>query len=1071
MDNKFGRQSAATKARWKERARSFLTVRKDPKVKRPKRPPKLKDTYLANKYSMKALDNALQHGIGWGLSSFVAARPVVALKRSEKRYYVAVDTLPENSAVRSASKGRKRRSCIWNTESKSSKLEVHWGAPRRTLVSFLDMGTVGWSSKYWLYLRQHVRGSWMLDPSHRRWDNVQLNFADSGLGFIKSEAVVVNNVCSGPWQTQGNFGKLKDAAEEFFENASATDPLFMHCYPMIVRDLNGGRLPLDFGSEDHVEATWAGLRDLSMFETQGHHIKLNRWFSLIRRARISLKVYSVFCMILVYIGLHEGWYDSIEESPLVRGFASTCNGGGPAGDAGPGLVAEPSVPQDLPNPMSRSVKHSSAELDKVRDKCKSSMHLAGQILSNRTTRAVLAGICKLCEPVEEQHGKAIVMMKSPAGCLQWYGRMASGDGARHLAECWGACNNMDAMLDLGLASHAQGFAEPHFSLKVCDDITQALQDFCRCMVARELEFIRLFQDWVPNKFAALAYSDEAKGEALQWLCDLWKALCAAEKAAVVNADAWLQDFLQGLQWPMATWARELMVGLDEACFEAVPPDVLEEVQLAFSGPGGTKDVEDQFNAIRKLQRNQQAMKLGRLGIWHRSVHAGVLEEAGKPQVPVTSEDRAKATAECVHADMCDSRKNEFSMGEDALSDFMKGKGWPHPSSQNYLLIPYANTALLQCGGHYNRLKKDWLAQVLHPGSFVVPAAEADNFTEAYWILTSNHFGALAMTAKLRKDGDVQWFELVTTGSQWWQQLQVESLDDWREVHCTTMSAPTAMTQFGARAAPALASSMWLWMVGDVDPISVLEANVARGFKSVGVAVCSKLLTEVGARWTGRKPTLEAEVLHLLMSTICPHLSQAELQLCFEQRKAKHSSAFETDIIEENAALIDDIMQEDEQMDFEKAASGRRTATTRPAIPERSDSDGEAIPEPALPAPGLDGEATPEPAATCPDSEPVTRRLPVFKGNIPVSDARTFCPAAKGVSLSIHQGNVQWQVKYLQRKVRPKSRSCSWSCTAEGLSQLEALKVCLRWVWTIHGSMGGELCPWDLGEPYEWETFE
>ena len=143
MDNKFGRQSAATKARWKDRARSFLTVRKDPKVKRPKRPPKLKDTYLANKYSMKALDNALQHGIGWGLSSFVAARPVVALKRSEKRYYVAVDTLPENSAVRSASKGRKRRSCIWNTESKSSKLEVHWGAPRRTLVGFLDMGTVG----------------------------------------------------------------------------------------------------------------------------------------------------------------------------------------------------------------------------------------------------------------------------------------------------------------------------------------------------------------------------------------------------------------------------------------------------------------------------------------------------------------------------------------------------------------------------------------------------------------------------------------------------------------------------------------------------------------------------------------------------------------------------------------------------------------------------------------------------------------------------------------------------------------------------------------------------------------
>ena len=235
-------------------------------------------------------------------------------------------------------------------------------------------------------------------------------------------------------------------------------------------------MPLEFGTEEHIEATWASLRDLPMFETQGHHIKLNRWFSLIRRARISLKVYSVFCMILVYIGLHEGWYDSVEESPLVRGFASTATGGRPDCDPGTGLGAEPSVPQDLPNPQSRSVKHSSAELDKVRDRCKSSMHLAGQILSNRVTRAVLAGICRLCEPVEEQHGKALVMMKTPAGCLQWYGRMASGQGAMHLAECWGSCNSMDAMLDLGLASHAQGYDEPHFSLKVRDDITQALQE-------------------------------------------------------------------------------------------------------------------------------------------------------------------------------------------------------------------------------------------------------------------------------------------------------------------------------------------------------------------------------------------------------------------------------------------------------------------------------------------------------------------------------------------------------------------------------------------------------------------
>ena len=169
-------------------------------------------------------------------------------------------------------------------------------------------------------------------------------------------------------------------------------------------------------------------------------------------------------------------------------------------------------------------------------------------------------------------------------------------------------------------------------------------------------------------------------------------------------------------------------------------------------------------------------------------------------------------------------------------------------------------------------------------------AEKDTFTEAYWVLNSSHFGALAMKANLRHDGDLRWLELVTTGS-WRQQLYAEDLGGWMELRCATLSAASARRQFGDRAACALASCMWLWMVQDVDPISILEAGVTKGFKWLSVAVCSKLLNELDAQWPGRKPTLEADVLHLLMSTICPYLSESELQQCFAERKSKHNSVF------------------------------------------------------------------------------------------------------------------------------------------------------------------------------------
>ena len=227
-----------------------------------------------------------------------------------------------------------------------------------------------------------------------------------------------------------------------------------------------------------------------------------------------------------------------------------------------------------------------------------------------------------------------------------------------------------------------------------------------------------------------------------------------------------------------------------------------------------------------------------------------------------------------------------------------------------------------------------------------------------YVWNCNHFGAMAMQANLRHDGDLRWLELVTAGS-WWQQLYVEDLGDRLELRCTTLSAAPARRQFGDKAACALASCMLLWMVQDVDPISISEAGVTMGFKWLSVAVCSKLLNELDAQWLGRKPTLDADMLHFLMSTICPYLSESELQQGFAERVSRHSSVSEIDIIEESVGLIGGIVEQAEQEELvqevakrsrkpaKKAAEGRGLATEEPAGQVAADQ----APQQAVVAPG------------------------------------------------------------------------------------------------------------------------
>ena len=83
-------------------------------------------------------------------------------------------------------------------------------------------------------------------------------------------------------------------------------------------------------------------------------------------------------------------------------------------------------------------------------------------------------------------------------------------------------------------------------------------------------------------------------------------------------------------------------------------------------------------------------------------------------------------------------------------------------------------------------------------------------------------------------------------------------------------------------------------------------------------------------------------------------------------------------------------------------------------------------------------------------------------------AAAWLPATGGCSISL-VGDRQWQVKYLRRAVRPKSRTVTFAAEGAAVDQrahVAALRQCVQWAWDCHQEATGNACPWPLGLPWE-----
>lgn len=271
--------------RWRARVRSFIGGDRGAAAKakaRPKAKP-LADKYVANIHDLRGLENSFQRTFGIGLSHFVPEVTCKALKVGERRFWVMCSKLP--AAIQASSGDRIRRSCIKYEDGSASRLEAPLGGSRNVLHTWCDMGSIGWYGRHLLFLQFGLRGSWGLDPSHRRWDDQLLNLTASGLQLIKLEILTVQVFLSGPWAGDGNYRKIQDAIAEWHSNSTPEDPLFVLVYPRIVKDVHRGRMPPDMGSPEHKQHVWDSMNGMMEEFAYGMNTKQKRWFQPIDRHR------------------------------------------------------------------------------------------------------------------------------------------------------------------------------------------------------------------------------------------------------------------------------------------------------------------------------------------------------------------------------------------------------------------------------------------------------------------------------------------------------------------------------------------------------------------------------------------------------------------------------------------------------------------------------------------------------------------------------------------------------------------------------------------------------------------
>lgn len=295
-----------------------------------------------------------------------------------------------------------------------------------------------------------------MDPAHRRHDNMLAAIAKSKLAWARDEVLATQTVGAAPFGTHGHHGVLAGAAEEFFGNFTYTCDLFQHFYPAICFQAYGGKHPPEYGFDSHMQLLWAMCEDFWGFASPGTRTKVGRWYQIFAKGAKLLPWWKLCEMILVYVGLHQGWLDddSPEDRPALLSTLANMAATEASADAADAANVAPSSAAAPSAPADRSVARSNRFLDRMMNRCKNLLHVTYHIFRNDALRALWMLMQAATEPHKVAHGINLQMLDTRDGGLEWEWSMAEGQYTETLTSILLAISDPDLMIGAGLQAHS-----------------------------------------------------------------------------------------------------------------------------------------------------------------------------------------------------------------------------------------------------------------------------------------------------------------------------------------------------------------------------------------------------------------------------------------------------------------------------------------------------------------------------------------------------------------------------------------------------------------------------------------
>jgi hypothetical protein len=173
--------------------------------------------------------------------------------------------------------------------------------------SAIDGGADQWQQKLKQYYKFKIRGSERYDPAHRTTRCRERTIIASQGSWIKAEFGVILSFVRGPWSSEANQQLIMNASEEIWKNFGPDMPLFKNfIYERIAKTKNKGKLPKEFGTDEHLRRTWLECQDDRLLTNLSADYSPNRWKCFTDRMEYYFESFDLLLFICLYILLTRG---------------------------------------------------------------------------------------------------------------------------------------------------------------------------------------------------------------------------------------------------------------------------------------------------------------------------------------------------------------------------------------------------------------------------------------------------------------------------------------------------------------------------------------------------------------------------------------------------------------------------------------------------------------------------------------------------------------------------------------------------------------------------------------------